>query len=75
MKKLRHKVSSAGTQFSQQGSLAMGVCSHTCTQMCRLGAKAQSRQHASAELSLWFLAGEEPSLYPQGSYVICGVEE
>lgn len=44
MKKLRHEVSSAQTQFSQLGNLAMYVCLHICMQICRPGVKTQSSQ-------------------------------
>lgn len=52
MKKLRHKVSSAQTQFSQLSNLAMYMCLHICMRICRPGAKTQSSWSMSRVLIL-----------------------
>lgn len=74
MKKLRHKVSSAQTWFSQLGNW-LCICAYTSA--CRYAGPGPRPRAAggSAEFSFWFLAGEKPSASPRGLYVIWGVEE
>lgn len=61
------------------GSVSWAIWRWTCvyTSACRYAGPGPRPRavSGSSQFSFWFLAGEKPSAYPWGLYVIWGVEE